>query len=161
MELRMCLWYNVVRHCTAPSEASVHREEQACAEHMVHAERSECASRSVSMCGAHGMMSLDIIPLGRIFVSPEHHRKGYGVCMIQETERMSKSIDFLMEHAGPVMRLRCLGSVNAWTSSENLFGISANLSTGTAFCAWTFRRRIISAIRQKISRIPVPIRMCV
>ncbi len=35
MELRMCLWYNVVRHCTAPSEASVHREEQACAEHMV------------------------------------------------------------------------------------------------------------------------------
>lgn len=30
----------------------------------------------------------DRLTIGRIFISPEHHRKGYGVYMMQEIERM-------------------------------------------------------------------------
>ena len=48
--------------------------------------------------GAILFLDKDKLNIGRIFVSPEHHRKGYGIYMMQEIESMFSDVkEFVLD----------------------------------------------------------------
>ena len=48
--------------------------------------------------GAILFLDKDKLSIGRIFVSPEHHRKGYGIYMMQEIEAMFSDVkEFVLD----------------------------------------------------------------
>ena len=48
--------------------------------------------------GAILFLDKDKLNVGRIFVSPEHYRKGYGICMMQEIEAMFPDVkEFVLD----------------------------------------------------------------
>ena len=48
--------------------------------------------------GAILYLDNDILNIGRIFVSPEHHRQGYGIAMMREIESMFSDVkEFILD----------------------------------------------------------------